>query len=92
MNRWINRYGAIPWLSLALALLGYTGWQSPHLLELLAWQIGAIAVAPPLALALWTWIMNGRKLDSLSGDERRAGDWQNVVLTTAVMLAIALGI
>ena len=31
MNRWTNRYTASPWLLLAVALLGYTGWQSPHL-------------------------------------------------------------
>lgn len=88
----LNRYTNAPWLLAALVLLAYTGWRSFHLVELLAWQLGAIALAPPVAVALWKWLNPGRSLKKLTRDEAVHARWQIVVLVAAIILAIAMGV
>lgn len=94
-----RRFLVTPWIILPLLMLGYIGYQELHLLELLIWQVGAIAIAPFLGLLLDAWLFPDSSPSKLKEQGHKASDWVIVIaqlrrtaIVIAIIVAIAVGV
>lgn len=94
-----RRFLAAPWIILPVVLLGYIGYQESHLVELIAWQVGAIALAPPLAISLDAWLFpdaTPRKLRKQGFEVQSKAmiiaQARRTLIVVAIIIAIALGV
>ena len=94
----LSRYIETPWLLVAVAALGYMVWTgSGHLVELLVWQLGVIAVALPFASGVYRWLFPGEWPADVAHSH---GPWSRpalaakailTVIVCTVILALAFG-
>lgn len=99
IERTKERFLSAPWFMLPILLLGYVGFQEFHLVELVAWQIGAIALSPFIAIGMDSFLFpesSPSKLIKQRNHDRSdyvvvCAQLRRAAILIAIIIALSLG-